>query len=83
MKVLINTIYNKYIYIQWDKPRGKVVIWWVLIYPVAAHKPCGHMCAQKKKGGAICQMTPTTPVPSQLSTPTINSCSPPPTKHCQ
>jgi hypothetical protein len=30
---------------------------WVLIYPVAAHRPCGHVCARKNKSGTICLTT--------------------------
>ena len=26
-----------------------VVVWWVFIYPVAMHRPCGHVCAWKNK----------------------------------
>jgi len=32
----------------------------VFIYPGAAHQPCGHVCAQKKKCGTTYQLAPTT-----------------------
>ena len=35
----------------------KVVVWWVFIYPVAVHRPCGHVCAPKNKCGTISQIT--------------------------
>ena len=41
---------------QWDKPGGKVVISWVLIYPVATHRPCGHVFAPKNESGTTSQM---------------------------
>ena len=37
----------------------KVVVWWGFIYPVAAHRPCGHVCAQKNKSGTISWQLPT------------------------
>ena len=58
-------------------PDRKVVVWRVLIYPAAVHRPCGHVLV-KKKTGTICQITPTTTNNKPLPTTTINACTPPP-----
>ena len=56
---------------------GKAVVWWVLIYPVAVHGPCSHICVPKNKSGTICLTFPQPPPPPHqqhhvitLSTPT-------------
>jgi hypothetical protein len=42
---------------KWDGSATKALIFWVLIYPVAAHGPCGHICVPKNKSGTICLTT--------------------------
>ena len=34
-------------------PVMKIFVWWVFIYPVAVHEPCGHICASTNKSGTI------------------------------
>jgi len=41
----------------WGK---NVIVWWVFIYPGAAHGLCGHVCARKKKSGTTYQLAPMT-----------------------
>jgi hypothetical protein len=39
---------------KWDESTMEVLVW-VFIYPVAVHRPCGHVCAPKNKSHAICE----------------------------